>query len=86
MDEKMKECLYLIQWNGGGQHAVTSGFQIEAIRHSEKKWYGGEPSMRILHEATLEDLAAYPPVDDREKEERDRCLKCMCMRKLASNN
>ena len=34
---------------------ITSGWQINAIRHSEKKWYNGESQMRVLRKATDED-------------------------------
>jgi hypothetical protein len=35
---------------------ITSGWQINAIRHSEKKWYNGESQMRVLRKATDEDF------------------------------
>ena len=65
-----KERLYLICWKSDGAKAVISGFQIEAIRHSEKKWYAGEPQMDIIREATPVDLKRYPAEGEREKNER----------------
>ena len=32
-----KEQMYLIRWKSDNVKEVTSGFQVEAIRHSEKK-------------------------------------------------
>ena len=57
-----KETMFLIQWLSDGELEVTSGFQIEAIRHSEKKWYNGMPQMKILRKATMEDMATYEVV------------------------
>ena len=71
MNMEQKERLYLIRWKDDGKEAVTSGFQVEAIRHSEAKWYGGQPQMDIIREATPDDLKAHPP---EEVIERDRCL------------
>ena len=55
-EDKLKKTLFVIQWNSDGALEVTSGYQIEAIRHSEKKWYNGVPQMKILRKATREDL------------------------------
>lgn len=53
---RRKNHMYVIQWKSDGALEVTSDYQIEAIRHSEKKWYNGEPQMKILRVATKEDL------------------------------
>lgn len=74
MDMEQKERLYLIRWKGDGKEAVTSGFQVEAIRHSEGKWYKGQPQMDIIREATPADLEQYPPEDEQDMKMRDRCM------------
>lgn len=48
--------MFVIQWKSDGALEVTSGYQIEAIHHSEKKWYNGEPQMKNLREATPHDM------------------------------
>ena len=48
--------LYVIKWKSDRQVIITSGWQIDAIRHSEKKWYNGEPQIEILRKASKEDL------------------------------
>lgn len=55
-ENKFKKTLWTIQWKSDGELEVTSGYKIEAIRHSEKKWYNGEPQMKILRKATKEDM------------------------------
>ena len=65
-----KEQMYLIRWKSDNVKEVTSGFQVEAIRHSEKKWYAGEPQMDIIREATPTDLKNYPAGNEREENER----------------
>lgn len=74
MDMEQKERIYLIRWKADGEEAVISGFQVEAIRHSEKKWHGGQPQMDIIREATPEDLKVHPAEGECERSERDRCL------------
>ena len=44
------------RWNSDHQTIITSGWQINAIRHSEKKWYNGESQMRVLRKVTDEDF------------------------------
>lgn len=75
MNMTQKERLYLIRWNSDGIMTVTSGLQIEAIRHSEGKWYGGQPQMTIIREATSSDLKQHPPKNKCEQRERDKFLK-----------
>lgn len=69
-----KEQMYLIRWKSDNVKEVTSGFQVEAIRHSEKKWYAGEPQMDIIREATPTDLKNYPAGNEREENERANYL------------
>ena len=52
MKNKFSKTLYVIKWKNDRQIIITSGWQINAIRHSEKKWYNGEPQMEILRKAT----------------------------------
>lgn len=56
MKDKFSKTLFVIKWKCDRQVIVTSGWQINAIRHSEKKWYNGELQMEILRKATKEDL------------------------------
>lgn len=56
MKDNFSKTLYVIKWNSDHQTIITSDWQINAIRHSEKKWYNGEPQMEILRKATKEDL------------------------------
>ncbi len=42
MKDNFSKTLYVIKWNSDHQTIITSGWQINAIRHSEKKWYNGE--------------------------------------------
>ncbi len=56
MKNKFSKTLYVIKWKNDRQIIITSGWQINAIRHSEKKWYNGELQMEILRKATKEDL------------------------------
>ena len=51
--------LYLIRWNNDGELQVTDGFNIEAMRHSERKNYGGEHQFVIIREATEQDKIEY---------------------------
>lgn len=74
MNMAQKERLYLIRWRSDHQENVTTGFQVEAIRHSEKKWYKGQPQMDIIREATPADLMQHQPEEESERSERDRCL------------
>ena len=74
IEMNQKERLYLIGWRNDGHKGITSGFQVEAIRHSEQKWYKGVPQMEVLREATPDDLLAYPPEDENERNERMHCL------------
>ena len=46
MKDNFSKTLYVIKWNSDHQTIITSGWQINAIRHSEKKWYNGESQMR----------------------------------------
>ena len=62
MCEKNNKQLYLIRWLSDGAFEVTSGAQIEAIRHSEKKWYKGKLQMEIVRKATGDDKKNYPIV------------------------
>lgn len=55
-EDKFHKTLFVIKWISDGALEVTSGYQIEAIRHSEEKWYNGEPQIEILRKATKEDL------------------------------
>lgn len=75
MSMKQKERLYLIRWRSDHEESVTTGFQIEAIRHSENKHYGGQPQMDIIREATPADLKQHPPEGEEDRKMRDRCLK-----------
>ena len=63
-----------VQWINDGYKDIISGFQIEAIRHSEKKWYKGVPQIEIIREIMPDDLLAYPPENEIERNERIRCL------------
>lgn len=56
MKDNFSKTLYVIKWNSDHQTIITSGWQISAIRHSEKKWYNGESQMRVLRKATDEDF------------------------------
>lgn len=60
MKKELGEKLFLIKWLADYQIEITNGYQIEAIQHSEKKWYNGEHQMIILRESTEEDLKRYP--------------------------
>ena len=53
---KIVKTLYVVKWNSDHQTIITSGWQINAIRHSEKKWYNGESQMRVLRKVTDEDF------------------------------
>ena len=63
-EDIFKKTLFVIKWKSDGELEVTSGYQIEAIHHSEQKWYHGEPQMEILRKATKEDLKAMEVVLD----------------------
>ena len=63
-EDTFKKTLFVIKWKSDGELEVTSGYQIEAIHHSEKKWYHGEPQMEILRKATKEDLGTMEVVLD----------------------
>lgn len=56
MKDNFSKTLYVIKWNCDHQTIITSGWQINAIRHIEKKWYNGESQMRILRKTTDEDF------------------------------
>lgn len=51
--------LYLIQWLSDYEINVTTGYQIEAIRHTEKKWYSGISQIEILRVASDDDIKKY---------------------------
>ena len=59
MDKNNGEKLFLIKWKSDLQLEIINGYQIEAIRHSEKKWYNSEKQMYILREATKDDKNKY---------------------------
>lgn len=56
MKNNFSKTLYVIKWNSDHQTIITSGWQINAITHSEKKWYNGESQMRVLRKAADEDF------------------------------
>lgn len=56
MKDNFSKTLYVVKLNSDHQTIITSGWQINAIRHSEKKWYNGESQMRVLRKATDEDF------------------------------
>lgn len=60
MNKKLGEKLFVIRWKADRETVIVDGYQIGAIRHSEKKWYDGEHRMEILRECTEEDLKKYP--------------------------
>lgn len=60
MDKDNGEKLFLIKWESDLQLEITNGYQIEAIRHSERKWYNGEKQMYVLRKATADDIKKYP--------------------------
>lgn len=59
ISENNGEKLFLIKWKSDLQLEIINGYQIEAIRHSEKKWYNSEKQMYVLREATKDDKNKY---------------------------
>ena len=51
--------LYLIQWLSDYEINITTGYQIEAIHYSEKKWYSGISQIKILRVASDDDIKKY---------------------------
>lgn len=56
MKNNFNKTLYVIKWNSDHQTIITSGWQINAIMHSGKKWYNGESQMRVLRKAADKDF------------------------------
>lgn len=56
MKDNFSKTLYVVKWNSDHQTIITSGWQINAIRHSEKKWYNGESQMRLYEKPLMKIL------------------------------
>lgn len=72
MQQKDKEKLYVVSWITDDETCVTSGFQVEAIRHDEIKNYGGIALAVVVREALHGDLHRYPV--ECNQNELDICL------------
>lgn len=59
MNYSLRQKLYVIQWFSDYKINITTGFQIESIHHSEKKWYNKIPQMKVLREASIDDINKY---------------------------
>lgn len=60
MTKKLGNKLYAMRCLVDGETVIVDGYQIEAIRYSEREWYKGEHCIEILRECTQEDLKEYP--------------------------
>lgn len=58
MNIKQKKQFFLIRWHSDREETIIDGYQLEALRHSEKKWYNGEPQFDVLRTATKEEFLA----------------------------
>lgn len=67
-----KEKLYVIAWITDNETCITSGFQVEAIRHSENKNYDRIRLAIVVREAISSDLQRYPV--ECNQNELDICL------------
>lgn len=60
--------VYLIRWKLDSLITIVSGKQLEALIHSNKKWYGyDKPQFDILRKATESDLVTFPAESPREQ-------------------
>lgn len=59
MGNKLSENLYVIQWLNDKEVVVTTAYQIQAIKHSEKKWYNNMETFKVLRRATRDDISMY---------------------------
>ena len=64
MDKAIGQTLFVIQWKSDNEIEVTTGYQIEAIKHSEQKWYD-KSQVNILRKATQKDIENYKYVGEK---------------------
>ena len=55
--EYKSNCYYLIQWKDDNEIVVTDGWNLNAIKHQDRK--EGGSSVYVLREATQEDIDKY---------------------------